>query len=370
MTTHPTPNKDQLRYWLALWRTPGIGPKHFAELLSIFPDLSELFQQPSKYLQDIKLSTRILDALRHPDWVNIERDWHWGQQSGNTILTYHDPAYPSLLRQIPAAPPLLFVKGDCSLLASPQIAIVGSRNPTPFGLENARYFAEQLVQVGFTITSGLALGIDAASHNAALAAQGHTIAVMTTGMDHIYPARHKSLANEIIFRGAIVSELPIGTPPLRENFPRRNRIISGLSLGVLVIEAAERSGSLITAQYANEQGREVFALPGSINNPFVAGCHKIIQQGAKLVTQTADIIEELKLRLNYLTVHPKKATLSQQALDKAHQNLVNCIGYEATSIEIVALRSGLAINIVTALLSELEIAGYVKTVPGGVVRTL
>lgn len=368
MKTHPTPENKQLIHWLALGRTPGIGPKHFAKLLEFFPDLSELFQQSRRALEQIKLPTLSIDHLLKPNWKKIEEDWQWSQQANQAIITWNDADYPKLLKEIPSSPPILFIKGKLESINQPQIAIVGSRNPTLSGIENAGYFAEQLVKLGFTITSGLALGIDAASHKSALKAQGNTIAVMATGMNHIYPSQNRALAQEIIGNGALISEFPLGVSPLRENFPRRNRIISGLSLGILVVEAAERSGSLITAGYAAEQGREVFALPGGIHNPFSAGCHKLIQQGAKLVTNTKEIIEELKLHLNYTTNEHKAVPKVQQTLDKPYQNLVNCIGYETTPIEILTLRCGISLNIMTAMLSELEITGYIKTVPGGIVR--
>lgn len=368
MTHHPTSDKTELHYWLALWHTPGIGPKHFAKLLEFFPDLSELFRQSRTTLEKIKLTTPTIDYLLKPDWQKIEKNWQWGQQSNQTIMTWNDANYPLLLKEIATPPPLLFIKGQLSALTQRQIAIVGSRNPTAMGLENAYYFAEQLVQLGFTITSGLALGIDGASHKGALKAQGQTIAVMATGIDHIYPRRHAALAGAIIENGALISEFPLGVAPLREHFPRRNRIISGLSLGTLVIEAAERSGSLITAHYAAEQGREVFALPGGIRNPFAAGCHKLIQQGAKLITTANEITEELKLYVNYSENEQKITAISPPALDKLYQNLVNCIDYEITPIEILTLRSGLALNRIMAMLSELEITGHVKTVSGGIVK--
>lgn len=368
MTIHHPLKNDPLLFWLALWRTPSIGPKHFTKLLEFFPDLTELFQQSRSALEKIKLPAPAINYILRPNWQTIEEDWQWGQQPNQTIITYQDSQYPHILKEIATPPPLLFVKGKLCTLNQRQIAIVGSRNPTISGLNNARYFAEQLVHLGFIITSGLALGIDAASHQGALQASGQTIAVMATGMDYIYPASHKSLAGDITENGALVSEFPLGVTPSREHFPRRNRIISGLSLGTLVIEAAERSGSLITAHYAAEQGREVFALPGGIHNPFAAGCHKLIQQGAKLVTNAKEIVEELKLHLNYPVNEHKLTSKPLQALDKPYQNLVNCIDYETTPIEILSLRSGITLNIMTAMLSELEITGYIKTVPGGIVK--
>ena len=231
--------------------------------------------------------------LAAPGWDRVEPDLRWAEDESHHILTLHDLAYPRLLREIADPPPLLFVHGNPALLSRPQIAIVGSRNPSAGGRSLAEDFARSLCRSGLIVTSGMALGIDAASHQGALRAKGGTIAVAGTGPDRIYPARHRSLAQAIVEQGAIISEFSLGTPALPGNFPRRNRIISGLSLGVLVVEAACKSGSLITARLAAEQGREVFALPGSIHNPLARGCHRLIRQGAKLVEDIGDILEEL-----------------------------------------------------------------------------
>lgn len=379
--------QEQLFYWLALWRAPGIGPKHFAVLVDHYPNLADLFHGNKQQLTELKLPPQTIHYLLNPEWHLIENDWRWGQQAHHAIISRDDYRYPPLLREIASAPPLLFVQGNLDLPCSTQLAMVGSRNPTHTGLENATYFAQQLVDHQFTVTSGLAVGIDAASHQGALQAKGNTIAVMATGLDIIYPRSHKVLAERILQNdGTLLSEFPLGTTPMREHFPRRNRIISGLSLGVLVVEAALKSGSLITARYANEQGREVFSIPGSIRNPLTKGNHELIRQGAKLVDKIDDILEELNYHANdTLTIQTKfnsgklyakplglrfaeDSMTKCMLLDKPLQNLVNCLSDSATSIELLIERSGITVNILTAMLSELEIAGYIKTVPGGFVR--
>lgn len=280
-------------------------------------------------------------------------------------LNVDDPRYPYLLKEIDDPPPLLFFQGDVSLLQQPQIAIVGSRNPTPMGLETAIQLASELAQLGFTITSGLALGIDAAAHRGALQVKGKTIAVLGCGLNRIYPYRHQALAEEIRLSGLLLSEFPPNTPPLAQHFPTRNRIISGLSLGTLVVEAAPRSGSLITARMAVSQNREVFAIPGSIRNPLSRGCHQLIQQGAKLVESVTDIIAELKSwaddKLPAKALHKSFSV----PLDEDQQKLVECVGLEVTSINQVVSRSQMPVQKVTSMLLELEVLGVIAAIPGG-----
>jgi DNA processing protein len=266
-------------------------------------------------------------------------------------------------------PPLLYVHGDPELLSSLQLAIVGSRNPSPAGTNNAYEFARHLGAAGLTITSGLALGVDAASHRGALDAAASTIAVTGTGLDRVYPARNKDLAHKIVTNGGVlVSEFPIGEAPQAGNFPRRNRIISGLSLGTLVVEAALRSGSLITAKYAMEQGREVFAIPGSIHNPLAKGCHALIQQGAKLVETAQDIVSELaplanvSLQIEQVMASNEK---NQPDLDKDYQKLLDVMGYDPCPIDELISRSGLTAEEVSSMLLILELQNYVQLEPGG-----
>jgi DNA processing protein len=370
-------NMDLLPYYLALWRIPGVGPATFFKITDHFSHLPDVFQASSADLSPLNLGPEIIAALRQPDWASVERDLAWVAQSADHhILSWLDPAYPPLLQEIPAAPPLLFVRGNKSLLAMPQLAMVGSRHPTQAGSALAEQFARALSESGFTITSGLALGIDAASHQGALAGSGLTIGVMGTGPDRIYPARHQSLARALLEKGTVVSELPVGVGPQATHFPRRNRLISGLSLGVLVVEAAVGSGSLITARYANEQGREVFAIPGSIHNPLARGCHKLIRQGAKLVETADDILEEINGLLQW-SVNRKAAkpvlsapSVSAEPLNQEYTTLLRAIDFASTPMDLVISRTGLTAGTVSSMLSILELQGYISAGSGGYVRII
>ncbi len=326
-----------------------------------------MFAADGAELRQLELPDAALDYLRRPDWRWVEQDLVWLEQPGNHLLRLDDPRYPPLLRQISYPPPLLFVHGDPDCPRLPQLAIVGTRNPTPLGRETAQRFAAHLAEFGLLITSGLALGIDAAAHEGALAGGGRTLAVMGTSLDRVYPARNRDLAHAIAERGALVSELPIGTPPMAENFPRRNRLISGLALGVLVVEAATQSGSLITARLANEQGREVFAIPGSIHNPLAKGCHALIRQGAKLVETAADILEELGA-LAAATSEPASrpaAASPSAALDEEYRQLLAAMGDEPVGIDLLVDRCGLTAEALSSMLLILELEGYVAAIPGG-----
>ncbi|TXK97341.1 DNA-protecting protein DprA, partial [Methylococcaceae bacterium HT1] len=247
----------------------------------------QLFAESRETLIKLGLRTQTIDAIKKADWDSVEQDLLWREQKDNHILLFTDTDYPSQLKEIPDPPPILFARGDVDLMQFPQLAIVGSRTPSSSGLQMATDFASSLATTGFTITSGLALGIDAASHRGALAVQGKTIAVTGTGLDRVYPATHKELATEIANTGVLVSEFPPGTSAKANHFPRRNRIISGLCVGLLVVEAAKHSGSLISARMALEQNREVFAIPGSIYNPVARGCNALIREGAKLQARHA-----------------------------------------------------------------------------------
>ncbi len=281
-------------------------------------------------------------------------------------MTWNDPLYPKCLQEIHRPPKVLWIKGDPHYLSCPQIAIVGSRLATPAGLAIAKEFAEQLALAGFIVTSGLAEGIDGAAHAGALSAQKPTIAVLGSGLNHIYPRQHSALAQSIAVQGALVSEFPANAPPRAAHFPQRNRIISGLSLGTLVVEANLKSGSLITARLANEQGREVFAIPGSIRNAQSAGCHALIQQGAKLVENVAQILEELAWQnpVEIQTVH-KPMVLE---LDQSQHKLLECVGFSPTSVDSIVLHSGFSLAIVLPGLVELELHGYIQSVSIGYLR--
>jgi DNA processing protein len=358
---------DPLIDWLALYHAPGIGPASFHKLLEQFRDPAGVLNAASGQLHQFGLPDSSIDALRHPDSRAIERDLAWQSEPGNRILTCRDPDYPALLREIPDPPPLLYIHGNLQVLQEPQLAMVGSRNPTPAGRQTAIDFARHLSAAGLVITSGLALGIDAAGHQGALDAGAPTIAVMGTGLDRVYPARNRELAHQIAGVGALVSEFPPGTPPRPEHFPRRNRIISGLSIGTLVVEAAIRSGSLISARYALEQGREVFAIPGSIHNPLARGCHHLIRQGAKLVETAQDIMDELGALASALdftaTPTPDRDTLPQLSDD--YTQLLESIGFENTSIDMLVKTTHLTPAEVSSMLLQLEMSGYIAANPGG-----
>lgn len=367
-------HKDELPYWLALSRTPGVGPATFQRVLASFASPRQVFERPAADLQEfLKLPKATAAALAAPDWRAVESDLAWGEGDRHHILTLHDPSYPSLLREIADPPPLLYVRGDASLLGHPQLALVGSRNPSAGGRQLATDFARHIARCGMVVTSGLALGIDAASHLGALAGGGWTIAVSGTGPDLVYPARHRELAEKIIDHGALVTEFPPGTPPMAANFPRRNRIISGMSLGTLVVEAALRSGSLITARLAAEQGREVFAVPGSIHNPLARGCHALIRQGAKLVETIDDILEELG-PLAAFSVGDRQGQTMAKGPDEAELSggqkaLYENLGFEPISIDMLVERSGLTADVVSSMLLTLELQGRVTSTGGLYCRT-
>jgi DNA processing protein len=305
----------------------------------------------------------MVNAIKKSDWSLIDYDLSWLEQDNNSVITVHDSNYPAQLKEIADPPPLLFVRGNPKLLSLPQIAIVGSRNPSTSGLEIAFNFAKTLSHNGFTITSGLALGIDAASHRGALKANGYTIAVAGTGLDRVYPAKHKDLATDIVNTGAIISEFPPGTTAKANHFPRRNRIISGLSLGLLVVEAAKQSGSLITARMALEQNREVFAIPGSIYNPLARGCNALIREGAKLVETSQDILDELS-QYNQQDENTPQPTM-QSTLDLEQQTLLNLVMFSPTSIDALVENTNQSVEVISSMLLILELQGYVEATPGG-----
>jgi DNA processing protein len=319
------------------------------------------------------LSQELIHRLHEVDEGRIQKDLEWAEQPQHHLITLQDGKYPDLLRLIDAPPPLLYVIGDCDVLAHPGMGIVGSRNPTPAGREIAQDFAQELASFGLCITSGLALGIDTAAHQGALRANGLTIAVAATGLDRIYPSRNRALAHEIIEQGALISEFPIGTEALAGHFPRRNRIISGLSLGTLVVEAALRSGSLITAHQAMEQGREVFAIPGSIHNPLARGCHQLLREGAKLVESAADILEELAGKITPPSPREdrqKPEPIMTDDLPADHASLLEKMGYDPISIDRLIQLSGLTAEEVSSMLLIMELEGRVATLPGGFYQRL
>lgn len=291
----------------------------------------------------------------------------WLAQSHNRVISAGSDDFPELLGQLTDAPESLYVSGNIDVLHLPAIAIVGSRNPTRAGMQNAFEFARHLGGCGFVIVSGLAQGIDTAAHKGALAANAPTVAFLGHGIDIIYPAANTALAGEIIESGALVAEFPLGSPPRREHFPQRNRLISGISLGTLVIEAARRSGSLITARLAGEQGREVFAIPGSIHNPLARGCHELIRQGARLVESADDILNELAPLINHVMQNQADTApaRAEQVRDPDYQSLFDALGFDPASVDQIAEKSGLTIGQVSSMLLILELEGEVESLHGG-----
>ncbi len=364
-------DEAQKRDCLRIANTPKLGLKDKRTLIEHYGSASALYATPYEQIKkqlnadstfikclSFELEASAMDQqLTHLHQHNIE------------IVPWGDSRYPSLLTQIPDPPVILFVQGDAALLNGPQIAIVGSRNASPSGIKTAQQFAKQLAQSGLSITSGLAQGIDGAAHKGAVDEVGKTIAVVATGLEQVYPRSHTRLAQVIREQGAIVSEFVPGTAPRREYFPKRNRLISGLSLGVLVVEAGVRSGSLITARLAGEQGREIYAIPGSIHVPTSRGCHQLIRQGAKLVETTKDILEELKNSTDLFSMLPSKTepnpTKNAIDLNWDSQAVLNLVDFEPTGLDELSRRSELRVESLSAILLELELMGLVAATSGG-----
>lgn len=355
-----------LRDWLRLCLIPGIGPERQRDLLANFGLPERIFAAGQFALAKV-LGERLAEILKtHDNAAQVDQALAWADEPGNTILTLADASYPQALLQIPDPPSLIYVKGHIELLNAPALAIVGARNATPQGEENARAFAHSLAEAGLSIISGMALGVDAAAHRGALKARASTIAVVGTGADRIYPARNAGLARQIAESGVILSEFPLGTPPAAYNFPRRNRMISGLGRGVLVVEAAVDSGSLITARMAAEQGREVFAIPGSIHSPLSRGCHRLIKQGAKLVESAQDVLEDLHWAPS-VGVVAASATVPAVDVpeDAAAAEIMACMGFDPVEPDQLIARMGLTAESLFAILTVLELEGRVARLPGG-----
>jgi DNA processing protein len=356
------------RAWLAVSQAKSINTTLLQQLLRVFAEPQAILAATTKQLQQLGLSAAHIQALRHTDAAQLEKASAWLAQPNTQLITWQDATYPALLRQLADPPTVLYVRGDPAVLSLPQIAIVGSRHPTPTGSENAEEFAAELARVGMVITSGLALGIDAAAHRGALKVNGLTLAVCGTGIDQIYPAAHVPLSEAILAKGgAIVSEFPLTTPPWPGNFPQRNRLISGLSHGVLVVEAALRSGSLITARHALEQGREVYAIPGSIHNVQAKGCHALLRQGAKLVETVTDILEELPPTFAENSSGYPPLAISEAAADEDPQirQILGCIDDAPTTVDHIIERSGLTADAVCSILLTLELQGKVQLTTAG-----
>jgi len=364
---------EELRAWLTVLRTPGLGQGGLREALAaadgrIDAALARLRRQAAALDEG---AAAWLDA---PDEVRLAADLAWLAEPGHRLLRCTEADFPPLLETIPQPPAALFVAGDAGLLLHPQVAIVGARGASPAGLEHARRFARALALAGFTVTSGMADGIDGAAHAAALDAGCATVAVVGTGPDRVYPRKHHALAQRIAAQGAVVSEFPPGTAARADHFPRRNRLISGLALGTVVVEAGLQSGSLITARLAGEQGREVFALPGSIANPLARGCHRLIRDGARLVEEPAEVIEALAPAARALGVElaerlarpdaPSPARDGGWRDDPDYRRLLDALGHDPATLDELVRRSGLAAAALSSMLLMLELEGRVAGLPG------
>jgi DNA processing protein len=347
--------------WLSLSQIEGLGCQTFCQLLKTFGSPSEIYRKKFKELRAVVSEKIALEIGQGVDQTGLQDTLTWLAQANNHLVTLADADYPKALLEIADPPPLLYAKGNLALLNKLSIAIVGSRNASVQGEKNAEAFAQGLAEHGLCIVSGLALGIDGAAHRGALKAKGDTIAVVGTGLDMVYPAQHRDLAHQIASSGLIISEFPLGTLSKPQNFPRRNRLISGLSLGCLVVEANLKSGSQITARLSAEQGREVFAIPGSIHSPLAKGCHQLIKQGAKLVDSLQDIVEELNL--SKAVSAPLAAENSPPNQDQ--QKLLDAMAYEPISIESLVQLTGLTVSTLSSMLTLLELEGRITGLAGG-----
>jgi DNA processing protein len=356
----PVTGTEELAAWLRLTLVPGVGGDSQRALLKAFGLPQHIFAASPAALAAVVPADKLRALLDHDAQAHIDAALEWARQPGNRIVTLADADYPRRLLDIPDPPTLLYVKGRIELLQREAVAVVGSRNATVQGKNNAEAFARALSEAGVTVVSGLALGIDAAAHRGGLQGAASTIAVIGTGADRIYPGRNGELARAIAERGALVSEFPLGTPPLAANFPRRNRLIAGLARGCLVVEAALASGSLITARLAAEQGRDVFAIPGSIHSPLAKGCHRLIKQGAKLVDDVQDVLDELGL--DGAAAQRRSPAAS---CDDATRRVLEALGYDPCTVDQLSERSGLTPDRLYAMLLQLELEGMVTPVPGG-----
>ena len=359
-------DQDEIKYILALKSLKGLGPVGAQQLLQIFSSATPIFNQSALELQSAGVKPALIQQIQRFDFGTLQPVFEWLKRPNRFIIPLGSASYPPLLSRIHSPPLALFVLGNPELLLAPQIAVVGTRNPTVQGISNTQALCAALCEQGLTITSGLAIGIDGEAHRAALNAKGYTIAVTGTGLDRVYPPTHRQLAHQIAVSGALVSEHLPHEPQHRGSFPERNRIIAGLSLGTLVIEAAAKSGTLITARYALDEGREVYAVPGSIHSPLSKGCHGLIKQGAKLVEGIEDIMDDLPQLGRALVDRSQRPTATP--LDEENQLFLQHIDYELTSIDTIVTRSQLTVEAVTNKLLTLELEGWIINSVGGYIR--
>lgn len=357
--------REDARFWLALSFIPGLGGETFRHLLAQFGPPDKICSASTAQLSAVvdPLIARAINTALENDKLAPALDWL--AQPGNHLITLADADYPQALLETSNPPAILYIKGRLDLLNQPALSIVGSRHATPQGARDAEAFAHTLSDAGLTIVSGMALGIDTAAHRGGLKGAASSIAVVGTGLDIVYPARNRELAHQLAEHGAIVSEFPLGTPSKAQNFPRRNRIISGLGRGVLVVEAALQSGSLITARLAGEQGRDVFAIPGSIHSPLSKGCHRLLKQGAKLVDSAQDILEELGWAMP-VSAHPR----ANPSIAADQSAFLRHLGHTPTPIDALVSRTGLTSEQVCSILLLLEMSGHVASLPGGLYQAI
>jgi DNA processing protein len=356
--------------WMALSRAPALDVAILSAAFERVGGISGFIESSDEARRCAGIPAAAREFLESAAAASSAAERAWIESPRHHLVSFTDRRYPAALRGLERRPIALYVAGNADILNDPQLSIVGSRNPTPAGRDTAFEFAESLAACGLGITSGLAEGIDSAAHRGALAAQGITLAVLGTGIDSIYPRSNRALSEEIRLQGALISEFPLGTPPRRANFPQRNRIIAGLSLGTLVVEAARRSGSLITARLAADQNRELFAVPGSIHNPLSRGCHELIRQGAKLTETVADILSELNFSAFFEGV--RRASYTQDragdfetGMDKEHKILLDALGFDPADLDMLVVRTGFKAEAVSSMMLILELEGHVQAAPGG-----
>ena len=352
--------------WASLQLLPRVSARALVALLKSFGEPTQVLAASPAMLAEVVPAETAAAIARGPDPVALEQTLTWLRESGHSLVAWDDPAYPRALLTITDPPPVLYFHGRSELLNRPALAIVGSRNATAQGRETAEAFAKALSDAGLTIVSGLALGIDTAAHRGGLTGAGSSVAVVGTGIDRIYPASNRDLAHRLAREGGVLSEFALGTPPLPGNFPRRNRLISGLARGVLVVEATLASGSLITARFAVDQNRDVFAIPGSIHSPFSKGSHRLIKDGAKLVESAQDVLEELGMGSSGVAQSPT----APGAIGGDTARVLTALGYDPAGIDALTVRCGLPADVVSVALVELELAGDIAGLPGGLYQRL